>query len=426
MSAKPGDEEWAKVVATIGQSQELFRAFREGAKLDHLGLTLHSDLSRYSKEDFSALFPRRDYNDTKANRDASSFGLAGYSDEADKLLCESTVGILLPHFSAFHSMARALIVDSRLAATQSDSDRIITNIDTTFGIARQLYNEPFLVASFISKAIFEIGVMHIEELTTDNPELFSPDQLKHLQQSIAKFEIPTQWDFAADRDVTQDMLQRIYSDDGNGDGRLTSVGLEILTVMKIWTNEADANDPQRSSVPWQQQTPAARTFFGPALMLTSPTRKEANDSIERYFNIAEESFTANYWEEDYADMEASADENVDDELSGIYPTFHRVRNSLNSALATKNAGLIAVAAIRFRNANEAWPQTLDDLVGEYLDEKPVDPVTGKPLKFKMADDAIVVYSVGIDLDDDEGTNNSLSNPFMFKRPKKTTFRSGRW
>ena len=426
--ARPGDDQWAKVVATINESQELFHTFREGAKLDHLGLSLHAHLSRYSKEDFSALFPESDYDSVQADPDCYSFGAQGFSEEADQLIGGSTVGIVLPHFGAFYNMSHALIVDSRLAATQSDPDRIVKNVDTTFGIARQLYNEPYSVTALISKAIFQTGVMHVEELISNDPQLFNAAHLKHLQQSIAQFEIPMKWNVAYERLITQDILQRTYSDDGNGDGRLTPVGLEILLILKKWSNVDYANDPLNLLIPWQQRTSATRTVFGPALMLAAPTRKEASDSIKRHIDAVEESFTANYWEEDYSEMEVLEDESKDNYLPGLYTSFSSIRNPFNSALATKNASLIAVAAHRFRKANKTWPQTLDDLIGEYLDEKPIDPVTGTPLKFKIEDDAIVVYSLGIDLDDDGGEDNSLSNPFLFKRPQDVTIEAadGDW
>ena len=230
--ARPGDIEWTKVVATIDESQEHFHAFRKGAKLDYLVLTMHARLSRFSKEDFSALFPDADYASVQADPNWDSFGAGGFSEEADQLIGGSTVGIFLPHFGAFYNMSHALIIDSRLAATQSDSGRIVNNVDTTFGIARQLYNEPYAASALISKGIFQIGVMHVKELITNNPQLFDPAQLEHLQQSVAQFRIPTKLGFARERLVTQDILQRIYSDDGNGDGRLTPIGLKILTMLK--------------------------------------------------------------------------------------------------------------------------------------------------------------------------------------------------
>ena len=163
-------------------------------------------------------------------------------------------------------------------------------------------------------------------------------------------------------------------------------------------------------------------------MLTAPTRKEASDSIERYFDALEESSTANFWEQEYSEMEVLEEECKDNDLPGLYPPFSVMRNPFNSALATKNATVIAIAAHRFRKANNAWPQTLDDLPGKFLYEKPLDPITGPPLKFKIEDDAIIVYSVGIDLDDDGGIDDSLSNPFLFKRPQDVTIEAadGDW
>jgi len=48
------------------------------------------------------------------------------------------------------------------------------------------------------------------------------------------------------------------------------------------------------------------------------------------------------------------------------------------------------------------PERVEDLVPEYLDSVPEDPVTGKALRYRAASDAYVVYSVGPDGKDDGG------------------------
>jgi len=49
------------------------------------------------------------------------------------------------------------------------------------------------------------------------------------------------------------------------------------------------------------------------------------------------------------------------------------------------------------------PETLEQLVPEYLAEVPIDPFIGEPFKYVRSDDAVTVYAVGFDLKDDGGT-----------------------
>jgi len=73
---------------------------------------------------------------------------------------------------------------------------------------------------------------------------------------------------------------------------------------------------------------------------------------------------------------------------------------------------IAVAIERYRRAHrDAIPATLTDLVPTYLDDIPEDPLTGKPLLYRAASDAYIVYSVGPDGKDDGGS--------LLRRPDST-------
>ena len=62
--------------------------------------------------------------------------------------------------------------------------------------------------------------------------------------------------------------------------------------------------------------------------------------------------------------------------------------------------LAALAAERFRLAHKRWPKDLQELCPAYLEEVPIDPFDGKPLKLAHRDDGIVIYSVDKDGKDD--------------------------
>ena len=75
--------------------------------------------------------------------------------------------------------------------------------------------------------------------------------------------------------------------------------------------------------------------------------------------------------------------------------YYRIQGQLRSALT-------AIAAERFRLDHGRFPETLDELVPEYLDEVPIDPFDGKPIKMKETDLGIVIYTIGDDEVDNDG------------------------
>ena len=73
------------------------------------------------------------------------------------------------------------------------------------------------------------------------------------------------------------------------------------------------------------------------------------------------------------------------------------------ALAVNRAMRIAVAVERYRRDHgEQLPPDVDALVPAYLDSTPIDPFTGKPLRYVREADGYVAYSVGPNRQDDGG------------------------
>jgi len=64
--------------------------------------------------------------------------------------------------------------------------------------------------------------------------------------------------------------------------------------------------------------------------------------------------------------------------------------------------LVGLAAKRYQLAHDTLPERLDLLVPDYLDAVPADPFDGKPLRYKLTDTGVIVYSVGKDGVDNGG------------------------
>jgi ABC-type transport system involved in multi-copper enzyme maturation permease subunit len=77
--------------------------------------------------------------------------------------------------------------------------------------------------------------------------------------------------------------------------------------------------------------------------------------------------------------------------------------------------LVMTALERYRLAHGRWPETLDGLVPALLPAIPKDPYDGRPLRYRLVADGVVIYSVGPDGQDDGGVKltqhlNSSRNP----------------
>jgi hypothetical protein len=64
---------------------------------------------------------------------------------------------------------------------------------------------------------------------------------------------------------------------------------------------------------------------------------------------------------------------------------------------------VALAVEQFRKKKGVWPEHLRDLIPTYLNEIPMDPFRPDFLHMKVSDDSLIVYSVGPDGVDDDGS-----------------------
>ncbi len=86
----------------------------------------------------------------------------------------------------------------------------------------------------------------------------------------------------------------------------------------------------------------------------------------------------------------------------IVPALDRVGDAHIRNQAVLRTAFVGVAAERFRLTKHRWPIKLEELTPAYLDQVPVDPFDGQPLRMKQVDGSFIVYSIGLDRIDDHG------------------------
>ncbi|MEO7273922.1 MAG: hypothetical protein ABI211_18140 [Vicinamibacterales bacterium] len=104
--------------------------------------------------------------------------------------------------------------------------------------------------------------------------------------------------------------------------------------------------------------------------------------------------------------------------------MHRARTErIASTLAIVRVAIVATAVARYRLAHAATlPATLDELTPELLPSLPIDPYSGKSLRYAKQDSGFVVYSIGRNETDDDGKelNQQLSKRWgPYSRARET-------
>ena len=409
---RPQDPGWDKATAKLESLKELLDVLREGSRRPYVGLEVHCDRMEYSDEELPVMCPglTREQIEKDDRGIIDRYGLyhvGPISKEADQLLSQSTFGILLPHIQQFRRAARVLHVDTRYAIEQGDQKRAVENVKAIIGLGRQAGNNPMLVCSLVGVAVRGIGMSVVEELLIEHKEELSDETLKGLQNAVASMDFEQAFDAKFEKSFALDLVQRMYSDDGNGDGRMTAVGLEVLYVMTKINGFKDFSEPQ-----WHER-PFVRNITGPTALFTTQSRKEAEEVITETYDELSRHMNTKMWEDSDFDYQAYiAEKDSSGLLKSIVFVPSQIKQSREVKIARQDAVLLALACHRYKRANDQWPTSLDQLEGKWIDRTPIDRLNGKPLRFTIKDNAPMIYSVGHDGDDDGGVNTDSDAPWM--------------
>ena len=100
--------------------------------------------------------------------------------------------------------------------------------------------------------------------------------------------------------------------------------------------------------------------------------------------------------------------------------------AMNAMVGEANQRLtcLAIAASAYHSDHDAYPARIDDLVPQYIEQTPMDPFDGKPLKMTATAGGVTFYSIGPDFKDNNGsvTDGTLDGQ---KKSGDIAFRLGR-
>lgn len=429
----PSDSQWPQVVEMLEEHREFLEVYREGAKRKSFGLELQANARDYSDEDFDAIF---------ASGDKAGYKNYWEDYESAAGLDGAMISVLTPHVDLSLSIALLFQLDTRLAVIERDADRVVRNVEAVLGVASQIGGEPMLGSYVSALSIRQVAFEQLEEILLSKPNFFSESQLLGLQDAVAVSDVREWLDYEADHVMIKDLIQRCYTDDGNGSGRVTSVGMKILKE----TTGTIAGLSGRVAVPqpvdyfrWIKDTwsravksELTQSALAPGNLFTFSSRKEVLAKAEELFEEIKadqglpfwmsRSSMPDGWEFLYPDEHAF--------LTQVMPPIQAIDGATVRAVAHKNAMLAALAMYRYHLANRQWPVEEAEIVPKFLEEMPVDVLTGKPLHLKIVGDRPLVYSVGVDHDDDGGvdatrTGTPLERSRIKPGPKNADF-EGDW
>jgi hypothetical protein len=363
---RPGHAGWPEARAYLESQAEAFDMFRDAAARPGLGFVVGYSIA----EEDQVLWPEIEGEATPA----------------------SLASILLPYLSELRTAGRLLALDAHRAAEAGDGALATANVEAILGIARHIRETPIMINDLVSLALVRMASTTAGDLLAEQPEVLTDGQLLDLAHRLAAVQ-GGRLDVRLSGELLwfHDLMQRLYTDDGEGDGRITARGLQSLGAISAGS-------------------PAHTGPLAPALGLVVAGRREMTNEYLRWFAMAEAEFSKPLWRRDTEMLDRERQRLTSSRVytarylpvALILPPLSRLGVEPELVTQERDAVGVAIGLELYRRRAGYWPTSLDSLVPDLLPMVPLDRFDGNPLRYRLVDGRPLVYSVGRDRNDDQG------------------------
>jgi len=382
---RPGDEQWDAAAAYVNENADAVSRYGTAAALPRIG-AVYSD-----QTDVELLLKSEPHR----NRAEIESEVSQRKPEDNPMAFD----IRLPQLFVLRDAARLLRVDAYVAAERRESERALDDIHAMLGTVEHAAQMPFLVSDLVSLSIFDVANDLVGHLLYKNAELFDDRQLVRLSHEIAGVRGGVlSINAGKERIVFEDLIQRIYSDDGRGDGILTGEGGRLLNDVTVSPGEDIAGGL------------AGSRLAAPVLGALLAGRAEMRARYDEIMSLNEAEARTPIWECEDSAAEAEMLRIRESRgewirylpISVLMPSLWRASPMQWYSTQRRDTTLVALALELYRREHGDWPASLDALVPTFIPTIPRDQYDGGPLKYRITDGGPLVYSVGVDRKDDHG------------------------
>ena len=315
---------------------------------------------------------------------------------------ENTAGILLPHLSVLKRMVDALKLRASAEVAIGETGRALNDIDLAFKIADAVKDEPILISFLVRMSEIRLILQPIWEGMA--AQKWSDAQLKDLQQHLTALDILADGKRALEDDRTAlgntciefvrkspskraDMIGLFDSvNTGTGYSPLAPVLLQLTPGGWFYLEQLEYNQIYDRCI-----TPLIDTtnhLVSPELSAKTQTQLEQL--------LTGDPLTLLWEHRMFARLLVPA-------VSGLTLKIARTQDFVD-------LGVTACALERYRKAKGSYPDTLTQVVPDFLSKIPTDVIDGKPLSYRPEGGRFVLYSIGWDGKDDGGEYPSKHGP----------------
>jgi hypothetical protein len=394
----PGSAEWPAATEWLDAHQPALSELRDASRRKVFGYPIAQQLGA---EDRAFL--------GESTADAMRILIARKNDPTTFPM----LAILLPQLSKARAAARMLVVDAMHAAEKGDGERFVSDIEAAIRLSCHVQEGRITIGDLVAIAIRNLAVKRTIAALEWKPDLLDADQLLRLQRTFESLpRALRRMDLTTERLMWADILQRCYTDDGDGNGTFRLDRAALLPLLQS-SESVSASGGKQGPSGWRPTVDpmfAATLLSGPIAAMTVADRRETREFVDTWMRRAEEASTLPL--RDRAKLAALREEfhkEVDSRPARLLLPKLLLPGLMQAAanFAADDANLVAAAtacaALRYRLDHAgSWPTRAEDLAPAYLAAVPEDPWSGSPVRLSSGPSGLRIWSVGEDGSDDGG------------------------
>jgi hypothetical protein len=294
-----------------------------------------------------------------------------------------TAGIatLLPQAQSMRPAARVLSLQFYVDLHRGRTSDAVECLLGQLALAGALDQEPILISQLVRIAIVSVAAHHVQHLL-GMPDVSDAD-LVRLQQALRKLECQSclKHAMAGERAIGYSVCVDAWLSDGS------------TTMTPAQARQLSSRSPKRVA-------DAAKI-----LELNLRITEAAEKSLFAALQAGAEA------EAEMAALRAGLWNRISYAMTMLVsPAYRQALTAFARMSAKRDFTDAALAAELFRRRQGRWPETLDELVPDFLPRVPLDAFTDQPLKMTSTADEFKVYSVGSDGKDDNGNLSDRDAP----------------
>jgi len=313
-------------------------------------------------------------------------GLIKKAPAADTVASQDLTVVDIPPLQTLRDLSGMLRADAILARQARDGKQLLRDLNSILGLSHQVGESAPLFCGLVSLSIYDSALDQIELTLGQEPTLIGSEIALAHRLSGPKV-VADLITVDMERMAFQDRLQRSFTDDGFGNGRLTAQGVKYFA----WVSPRERKN-------WID------TAFEPVAGLVVPSRKALATVFARFTDRAATNLKLPMRDADWRAVQDELNKGMLDGGRAIeaVPDYRRVQETVERTLGRRDGLLVGIALEVYRREHGKYPENLSDLVPQLLLEVPADRITGEPVRFRIVNSQPLVYSVGADRKDDGG------------------------